>query len=287
MGYFKRRYRKTFGHKSPFRRVYGSRNPGQAIGVSYRQLSGPMKDIAKLYSEVRGIKSRQNVEKKHSEKLLTTGWGDADEAYYVGQVNKDDEGCVGIDVTPAMTQGIQHDQRIGNSLKMTGMVFKYQLQQQTNNHQAMKVKMTLVKASSPDIASIAQNEVRDMIWDVNPLTNVRDTNAPLNYATLKQNGIKIIRTHTCYLRAQQMSSTVAISAKSHKTSKFSVALQDIVRFASASATTPEGHRYFLFLQTDVGNVHQTDDSTKDDIPITEKQSGGIIRLHAKYWWVDN
>lgn len=288
MGYLRRRYRKTFGHRSPFRRTYGSRNAGQAIGTTYRTLLGPARDIAKLAAEVRGIKSRQNVEKKHKEKLLTGDSGD--EAFEIGQVIQNGEGMYALDVTPSITQGIQHDQRIGNSLKMTGMVFKYQMQGQANLHQKHKVKLTLVKVSSPDIASVSGSEVQEMIWDPNPLTNVRDTNAPLNYATLKQNGIKIIRQHTITLPAQDLINPTGTgpvySAAAHKTGKFSVKMQDIIRYASASATSPEGFKYLLFLQADTGNS-SANDSTKTDIPITEALTGSMIRMHSKYWWVDN
>lgn len=281
---FKRGYRRVFGHKSPFRRVFGSRNAGQAIGVSYRQLRTPMHDLAQLAREVRGIKARQNVEKKHKEAILT---GADDEAFHVGQVNDDFDGSYGVDVTPAITQGIQHDQRVGNSLKLTGIAFKYQINAMEHCQQKMKVKLTLVKISSPDIASVSTAEVINMMYDVNPLTNVRDTNAPLNYATLKQNGIKIIRTHTCYLPAQETSVQGGFHEyKAHKTSSFSVAMQDIVRFASASATTPEGHRYMMIFQADTGNWG-ANNSTKADIPITKAQTGANIRMHAKYWWVDN
>ena len=58
-------YRKVFGHKSPYRRVYGSRNAGQAIGTTYRTIKTPAQDIAKLVKDVREIKKRQNVEKNY------------------------------------------------------------------------------------------------------------------------------------------------------------------------------------------------------------------------------
>lgn len=284
---FRRGYRRVFGHKSPYRRVFGSRNAGQAIGVSYRTALGPARDIAKLAAEIRGIKQRQNVEKKHYEAVLT---GTGDEAYEVGQVDADAEGTQNIDITPSISQGIAHNQRVGNSLKLTGIALKYQIHGMDNLHAPLKVKFTLVKVSSPDIAAVSTNEVRSMIWDTNPLTGVRDTNAPLNYATLKQNGIKIIRTHTCRLPAAPID-TSAISNdnqyKAHKTGLFSIAMQDIVRFASASATVPEGHKYYLFVQCDTGNKNPSTSSTKTDIPVVNHSTGASLRLHAKYWWVDN
>lgn len=279
-------YRKVFGHKSPFRRVFGSRSAGQAIGATYRTFRGPARDIAKLYAEVRGIKSRQNVEKKHYERLLTGTSGS--EGYDVGQVSSNSDGIQALDVTPAIAQGIQHDQRVGNSLKMTGIAFKYQAVGNLNQQARVKLKFTLAKVSSPDIASVSVTEVMNMIWDENPLTNVRDTNAPLNYSTLKQNGIKIVRTHTCYVNSPDVASSVqAGGAKGHKTGQFAVSLQDVIRFINASATTPEGHKYFLFIQSDNGNASQSTDSTKTDIPVTLKGTGAHVRLHARYWWVDN
>lgn len=292
---FMRRYRRVFGHRGPYARVYGHRSVGQAIGVTARQTNKALGyavdaggKVAKLAAEVKQIRARMNVEKKHIEKVLTGG---GDEAYPVGQVSQNDEGYTMIDLTPDITQGIGHDQRVGNSLKMTGISFKYQMNGQTNCHTPRRVRFTLLKVSSPDVASITYDEIANMMYDVNPLTGVRDTNAPLNYATLKQNGIKIIRTHTCRLgKANDMQAgTSGASAElenAHKTGQFSVKLQDLIRFASSSATKPEGHRYWLLAQCDVGNSSNTS-STKGDIPITINDTGVLFRMHAKYWWVDN
>lgn len=278
----RRGYRKLWGHKSPYRRVFGSRSLGQAIGVSYRQTIGPAREIAKIAAEVRGLKARSNVEKKHKEEIMT---GTGDEGYGIGQVAADTDGILTMDCTPEITQGIGHDQRVGNSLKLTGMAFAYQLNGMAYNQQRQRVRLTLVKVSSPDIASVNDNEVYQMMFDVNPLTGVRDINAPINYATLKQNGIKIIRSHTITLPASEAASTLEYT-KVHKTSRFSVKLQDVVRFANASATIPEGHKYLMIAQADTGNSY-TVNSTKTDIPIKQASSGSLLRMHVKYWWVDN
>jgi hypothetical protein len=279
-------YRRVFGHRSPYRRVYGSRRVGPAIGVTYRQLKGPAHDLAKLAAEVRGIKKQQNVEKKHHELVLTDPSGD--ETLQISQVNGNNEGAYALDITPSISQGIQHDQRIGNSMKMTGMSFKYQIDGQSNTWTKRRIKFTLVKVHSPDVSSVSTTEVINMMYDVNPLTNVRDTNAPLNYTTLKQNGITVIRQVSCYLPDSTYTHAgLAVEAQvAHKTGQFSIALQDIIRYASASATTPEGFKYLLILQGDVGNRSQSN-STKTDIPVTSALTGANVRLHCRYWWVDN
>ena len=236
---------------------------------------------AKLADDIRKIKERLNVEKKHKE----SNFGETS-PLEIGQIRGDSEGYNVQDVTEAISQGIAHDQRVGNSLKLTGMSFKYQALGQTLTHTSRKLKFTLVKVSSPDIDAVSPAEIMDDIFDVNPLTGLRDYNAPLNYSTLKQNGITIIRSHTCYLKDQVFSGSTSTATKPHKTSGFSVKLNDVCRYASASATKPEGHRYFLIMQSDVGNSWGTA-STNGSVPIQTANTGIEVRMHAKTWWVDN
>ena len=267
--------------KRGYRKVYGRRSAGRAIGVTARQIVKGGTMAAKLANDIRQIKDRLNVEKKHKE----SNFGETT-PLDVAQIRGDSEGYNVQDVTEAISQGIAHDQRVGNSLKLTGMSFKYQALGQTLTHTSRKLKFTLVKVSSPDIDSVAVSELMEHIYDVNPLTGLRDYNAPLNYSTLKQNGIKIIRSHTCYLKDQVFSGSTSTATKPHKTSGFSVKLNDVCRYASASATKPEGHRYFLIIQCDVGNSWGTA-SNNGNVPIQTANTGVEVRMHAKTWWVDN
>lgn len=268
-------YRKTFGHKSPFRRVYGSRNAGQAIGVTYRTGMKVAMDLAKLRNEVKGMKARQNVEKNYVDKDVVTG--------LLGQVNFISDGIATYDVTPSIPQGDGQGNRHGNSLKLTGISLPMSFIGQPNCHSARKIVVSLFRIRDNN----NNTSVADLIstyWDVNPLNNLRDANAPRNYRHSKHDGITLLRQKTYMLKATGQNIGSDLTEQSHFTAKFNVSLQDVLRYASNGDSTPDGIRYFLVFQCDSGNFGPT--STLD-VPITTNESGITVRLSQRSWYVDN
>ena len=91
-------------------------------GVKGRYIRpGFTKGMGNLIKDVEMIKSRLNVEKKYNDVDVLT--------HYVGQCFVNTEGAYYQDVTPAISQGVGESQRVGNSLKMTGMTFPLQFNQ--------------------------------------------------------------------------------------------------------------------------------------------------------------
>ena len=270
-------YRKIFGHKSPYRRVYGSRNAGQAIGVSYRTLKTPAQDIAKLVKDMREIKKRQNVEKNYVDRDVVTDT--------LGQVNANADGYRAYDVTPAISQGDGQGNRHGNSLKITGLSFPMSFVGQENCHSARKISVSLMRVRDNNNNTTGQGVV-EQYWDVNPLNGLRDTNAPRNYRNAKHDGIQCIRQKTYMLKATQQNIDGTHShEQSHFTAKFNVTLQDVLRYAENGHSAPDGLRYFLIIQVDSGNVSGT--SSDLDIPVSIRLSGIALRLSQRSWYVDN
>jgi hypothetical protein len=72
-------------------------------------------DVARLSAAVAYMGGRLNSEKKYKDRDVITG--------NFGQVNHNANGIYMIDVTPSIAQGTDSDERIGNSLKLTGMSF--------------------------------------------------------------------------------------------------------------------------------------------------------------------
>ena len=48
----KKTYRKAFGHKSPYRRVYGSRTPRQAANVTIKQYNKVLKEVSEIQARL-------------------------------------------------------------------------------------------------------------------------------------------------------------------------------------------------------------------------------------------
>lgn len=270
-------YRKAFGHRSPYRRVYGSRTAGQAIGATYRTGYGVAKDLASLRKDVKEMKKRQNVEKNYADTDLLTG--------SVGQVvNASGDGVFALNVTPTITQGDGQGNRHGNSLKLTGLSFPMSFIGQTRCHSARKIRVSLMRIRDNNNNTSA-TDVIEQYWDVNPLNGLRDTNAPRNYRNSKHDGIECIRTKTYMLKETKHDVPGDDTEKSHFTAKFNVSLQDVLRYYNNASVSPDGIRYFLVFQCDAGNRGST--ASTLDIPVPEGYTGVTLRLSQRSWYVDN
>ncbi|AXH75829.1 MAG: hypothetical protein [Cressdnaviricota sp.] len=269
-------YRKIFGHKSPYRRVYGSRTPGQAIGVTYRTGFGVAKDLASLRKDVKEMKKRQNVEKNY----VDTDVASVD----LGQCNHNADGIYARDVTPAISQGDGQGNRHGNSLKLTGLSFPMSFVGHPNTHSSRKIVVSLMRVRDNNNNTSADDLITQY-WDVNPLNGLRDSNAPKNYRNSKHDGIQCIRQKTYMLKATGQS-IGNDSEQSHFTAKFNVSLQDVLRYEENGHSSPDGLRYFLVFQLDAGNKHGSTDATID-IPVKTAASGVTARISQRAWYVDN
>lgn len=270
-------YRKAFGHKSPYRRVYGSRNAGQAIGVTYRTGFGVAKDLASLRKDVKEMKKRQNVEKNYVDTDVFTN--------SIGQAYDSVDGIVATDVTPQMSQGDGQGNRHGNSLKLTGLSFPMSFIGQSRCHSARKIRVSLMRVRDNNNNTVA-GDVVSQYWDVNPLNGLRDFNAPRNYRNSKNDGIVCIRSKTYMLKPTQHDVSGSELEQSHFSAKFNVSLQDILRYTNNGDSYPDGLRYWLVFQTDTGNRSGGADSSLD-IPVQQRLSGVDVRVSQRSWYVDN
>jgi len=270
-------YRKIFGHKSPYRRVYGSRTAGQAIGATYRTGFGVAKDLASLRKDVKEMKKRQNVEKNYVDVDVSTT--------DLGQVDGSADAIRTMDVTPIISQGDGQGNRHGNSLKLTGMSFPMSFIGQADTLSARKITVSLMRVRDNN-NNTSGSDVTSQYWDVNPLNGLRDANAPRNYRNAKQDGVVCIRQKTYMLK--QTSQEISGNAKeqAHFTAKFNVSLQDVLRYAENGHSSPDGIRYFLVIQVDSGNASSSSASTLD-VPVLDTYTGVILRLSQRAWYVDN
>lgn len=270
-------YRKAFGHKSPYRRVYGSRNAGQAIGVTYRTGYGVAKDLASLRKDVKEMKKRQNVEKNYVDTDVAT--------INLGQAYANLDGIRAIDVTPQIPQGDGQGNRHGNSLKMTGLSLPMSFIGQPSCFSSRKIRVSLMRVRDNNNNTSA-DDVISQYWDVNPLNSLRDYNAPRNYRNSKNDGVTCIRSKVYTLKSTDHALSGTDVEMSHFTAKFNVTLQDIFRYISNGDFKPDGLRYWLIFQCDAGNRSGTDVSTLD-IPIQDNLTGVNCRVSQRSWYVDN
>lgn len=257
------------------KKAYGSRG---VKGRYYRV--GAVQGLKNLAKDIEMIKGRLNVEKKHKDvDVITTA---------VGQVDANADGVQILDITPTIGQGLGSDDRVGNSLKLTGMTLPMSFTQQGTCLGDRKVRITLLKVRSADNA-VSTGQALVNVWDLNPLNGLRDFDAPRAYRNSKNDGISVVRTMTCYIKGPQLdngSPGVFDYEKNVKNVRFSVKLDDVLRYSSDVSLVPDGIRYFIVFQCNAGNVSFTT-SSGIDVPVTSTNSALELRMGQRAWWVDN
>lgn len=229
--------------------------------------------VAKLAAQVGSIMERLNVEKKSKTGLVQLG--------NVAQMNQNTFGFVTHDLTPLWTQGVGEDQRVGNSLKLTGYNMKIQLRGQQNTVSARRMKLMIIKTT--DTTTPLINIVNDIL-DPNPLTGIIDYHSQWDYSDNKRVH-KVLRTVRMYIKPPEFS-TGSQSEKSIRDYNISLRLNDVLRFENNLVQEPNDCRYFLVILCDTGNLSATG-STNPGSMVPTGLSGVEYQFHDKFWYVDN
>ena len=137
-------------------------------------------DVAKLSASVAYLGSRLNAEKKYKDRDIING--------HFGQVNANANGIYMIDVTPQVSQGTDSDERIGNSLKLTGLSMPIQFDSQSKTISARKIRVMLFSVRAADNGVNATECINDY-FDVNPINGIIDMNSPERIASILTMGL--------------------------------------------------------------------------------------------------
>lgn len=239
-------------------------------------------DVAKLGVSVGIIASRLNVEKKYQDVDVITS--------SVGQVYGTTAGYAALDVTPQIGQGTARGNRIGGSIKLTGMSFPIQFSSQGNCGGSRKLKVMLLRVNAANNTVSPGDAINDYL-DPNPLNGLRDMGSPKAYRSGKHDGIHLVRSKVYALKAPTLNSmgnddAVDQQELSGFTCKFNVKLNDVLRYDQDGHTAPDGTRYYLYIFCDRGNNSYTVAGTAD-VPITAIGTGVDYRMAQRSWWVDN
>lgn len=214
------------------------------------------------------IKSRLNVEKKFKDIL------DIDDN--VGQSDGTAGGLAWVDVTPILTQGVQEQGRVGNSIRATGMVLHIAARGQVNSHKR-RLKIILVRSRTGE--SIGQ--IESDLFDANPLTGNIDYYSNRNYSGMK-GPHKILATK--YMNViPHNDSSVGFQA-----GKFSFKLNDVIRYDTNAATAPQDFQYYVMIYSDFGNRSTTVNGSANPGLLEPGTSSGVaLRMSTRMWYVDN
>lgn len=242
--------------------------------------------LATIAKDLEMVKNRLNAEKKEKREVeITSG--------LAGQVFNDLNGYWFQDITPILGQGTGADERIGNSLKMTGCNLNFQFMGQTNTLTGRKLKIGLYRVRNPSLGpSDASADITTDVFDANPLTGLFDYNAAKAYRNSKNDGIACIREKTIYLPKVEVLNRGGTDTanqdieKAYKTMNFPVKLNDLIRYEQDNDNLPNGFRYVILVRADCGNSGSSA-SNIQNIPVTTGVSGVSFRMGQRWWYVDN
>lgn len=256
---------------------------GKRYGVSVgrRGVRFSKNSMSKIAKDVMMIKSQLNVEKKFIDKAEITEGS-------VGQVRDQGDGYYEDDITPAIAQGVAEQQRVGNSLKLTGMVLKLFLKKQAQAEGTRRVRFYVVRCLDRYVGDVALTgaSVHGKILDPNPFCPVRDYNSNLDYTQFKDGRMRILLTRDVVFGQNNSDSLTIDSELMTKSITLALKLNDILRFETNGDALPENIRYKLIAVADGGNAGGTQSQVLGASSPTPL-SAIDFKVHSRFWYVDN
>lgn len=251
---------------------------GKRYGVSYgrRGLRAGKNSLSKLAKDVMMIKASLNTEKKHTDFEETPTIGE------VGQVRNNAGGSLALAATPAIPQGDGSSQRVGNSIKATGLVFKINMIKQAQARGPRRIKMYVVR----DLDGATVSQIPGKILDLNPMSGVHDYHSNLDYTQFKDNRFKILGTKTVYLPQDSGDGTHSEQERQTAACTFAIKLNEVIRYETDNDQFPANVRYSLIMVADNGNCG-TNTSQIVDILVPQANSGVDVKVASRFWYVDN
>lgn len=251
---------------------------GKRYGISYGRKGVQFKKntMSKLAKDVMYIKSQLNVEKKFKDTLEVSSGS-------VGQVFNNGDGSSNFEITPQIAQGVEESQRVGNSIKATGLVLKFSMLKQTQAEGDRRVRIYVVRCLDQQLAS---NDIHFRLLDSNPFVPVRDYNSNLDYTQLKDGRIKVIAQKNVYFSQNGGDGLVSANELVTRSVTLPIKMNEVLRYEGNSSTLPENVKYHVVMVCDNGNAGPTT-STVLGCFVPEANSAIDYKCHSRFWYVDN
>lgn len=245
---------------------------GKRYQMSYgrKGLKMSKSSVSRIAKDVEMIKSRLNVEKKFHDGSLTTG--------SVAQANINSSGYYTSTLTPLLTLGTSENERVGGSIKLTGLHVQMQLKTQINTYTKRRYKVMIISSTDSSVTNV----INDM-FDINPLTGFIDYFSNRNY-TNNPRAHRLIRQVYITTGDRQVLNNQSIVAQGTD-KQFGVKMQQLTRF-EGNSPNPKDIHYFLVIFCDGGNLSTTN-STNSGVMTTDALTGADVQHHFRWWYVDN
>lgn len=247
------------------------RNVYKATGLTNPIKKGKI-STARLIKDVALIKSKLNAEKKQ----VSTN----NVSQVVAQCFGTGYGHWISDVTPALSQNVTGTGRIGNSIRVSSMVFRGQLIQQSGASQAQKIKIEFFLNKGTPISG---STVIQSIYDLNFLNGLYDINSQRALDTFKNWQLLASRTFTINQDNQSSVTgfkdiTIPLSFKNRMWK---------VKYDDNNTTTVQNGQVYMVVTAYSGNGSSSTASTNTFIPVTAVSTGSVLNYYINYWVIDN
>lgn len=255
-----------------------TKSAGKRYNMSYgrRGLRMGKNSLSKIAKDVMMLKASLNTEKKFVDIY------ELDNS--VGQVRGNGDGALNFEATPPIAQGVEEANRVGNSIKATGLVLKFSMLKQALAEGTRRVRIYVVRSTDPSLSS---NDIHFKMLDTNPFVPVRDYNSNLDYTEFKDGALRVIAKKDIYFGQNGGDSQINPQDQMSKSITLPVKLNDVLRYGTNASTFPENVKYHVIMVADNGNADVSTPSSILGAYVTAANSGIRVKCHSRMWYVDN
>lgn len=229
----------------------------------------------KVLQDIKLIKNALNTEKKYAEKQ---------EVFSVAQVIGNDSGHHALNLLPNIGNGTSGiGQRVGNSIKITGISVKFQCKTQEADFRVAEGKFRFIIFEDKDNVRSSRDGLEEM-YDNNQISGLLDYNSERNLATFKNFRI------FCNKTFKIPDGNDAVGGNTLQPTFFSrhfaLKMNHHVKYEPGTTNQLSGRLHYAII-FDHGNYSDTVVSSNENIPITAINTGYKINLVVRTWYVDN
>jgi hypothetical protein len=231
--------------------------------------------LGKVLRDIRLLKGALNTEKKYAEKQ---------EVFTIGQVNGDASAHHALNLLPPIGNGTAGiGQKIGNSIKLTGISVKFQVIAMDADFRVAEGKFRFLIFEDKDNVRNSREGLEEM-YDNNQITGLLDYNSERNLAAFKN--FRIICNKTFKIPDGNDAVGGNTLQPTFFSRHFALKMNHHVKYDNASTSQISGRLHYAVI-CDHGNTSTTLVSNNENIPVTQINSGYKMNLVIRSWYVDN
>lgn len=213
-----------------------------------------------IFKDVAMLKSLINTEKKRTDVTLST-------PAKIGQYADLSAATTGVYVvrlTPTIAQGVQNNQRSGNSLKIVSAMINMHFTQQTLTTESIRLRWYILNIPEEDMPL---GSVETKFLEENPFSGVIDYNSSRDPEYFTQ--FKIVRSGNVFLKAD----ATHIARTSSANIKCPLKLNHHLKYNSNSTSDSTKNQFYLYVVADSGD--------------NSLNTGAQVQFNTRWYYTDN